>query len=93
MIIVKNSSNKVTKVSINKWGKDGNTGYWDINPGDTASWNRTDGRGFVMSIIRENEDQKSYFVLANSNIVIYDKDATGYGKNVQDNGRWIYPLN
>ncbi|OCQ54003.1 hypothetical protein Ppb6_00728 [Photorhabdus australis subsp. thailandensis] len=94
MIYVKNASNKLVLVAINKWGKKGGTGYFNINPGTVEGWDRTDGRGFVMSIIREGEaEPKPYFVLSNSNIIIHDKDITGYGRDVEDSDHWIYPLN
>ena len=62
-------SNTNIEVAVNRWGKDGNTDFFNIETEKTETWDRSDERGFVMSL-KIDSTQKSYFVLHNSVIVV-----------------------
>ncbi len=68
------------KVSINKWGDSGNTDYFHIATGTPESWDRTDSRGFVMAVIRNNGHPSKYYVLANNDVTISNHDVKRDGK-------------
>lgn len=61
MTDVVNKTVHVISVSINKWGNDGNTGFFDIVPGATEHWDRSDQRGFVM-YVNINQSANPYYV-------------------------------
>lgn len=67
MIQVTNDLNKKISVAINQWGNDGSTKPYDIVSNATETWDRTDQRGFIMTL--ETDDEKDiYFVTCNSKI-------------------------
>ena len=77
-IRVKNTnpaSAETFNVAINEWGSGGETGYFPVTPGKTESWDRTDVRGFVMSV-QEGGLTIPYFVAAGDNITL-SLDASG----------------
>ena len=52
-IKVNNQSDQDIRVSINHWGKGGDTTYFAISgDGGHESWDRSDPRGFVMAVQR-----------------------------------------
>ncbi|WP_242688027.1 hypothetical protein [Photorhabdus stackebrandtii] len=55
MIYVKSLSETVVKVAISKWSsEEGNDEYIEINTGEVAQWDRSDGRGFLMAVARKD---------------------------------------
>lgn len=54
-LFVTNSSTDVVEVAINIW-ESGHPGYFAIETGDgnTAGWFRSDARGFIMAVLRNN---------------------------------------
>lgn len=71
MITVNNSTGKSIDVAINRWGTGGSTEFFTISSGSNGTWNREDGRGFVMVITKKNEDRRTgtyWFVRYNANI-------------------------
>jgi len=69
MITVKNTSGAPIEVSINRWGTGGSTEFFTIQDGKDENWDRTDDRGFVMSV-NKSGTTTPYYVLYNSNIDI-----------------------
>ncbi len=84
MIKVGNNNVADLKVSINKWDDGGDTTYFTIISGKQETWNRTDDRGFVMSV-KKNDNVKAYYVLSGRDIVVSNN-------NVTRNGTVIEPL-
>ena len=72
---VKNESNRQLSVSFDHWGKDGDTSWFSIAHGKSESWDRSDERGFVMAV-RLGGEEKPYYILSDSSIVIYDDRVT-----------------
>ncbi|MDR2532932.1 MAG: hypothetical protein LBC82_08855 [Oscillospiraceae bacterium] len=71
-ISVKNTGSQPCEVSVNQWGAGEQTGFFTLKGGDKGSWNRTDKRGFVMSIKRGNLTYP-FFVTANSEVDINER--------------------
>ena len=69
MIKVTNNSGASIKVSINQWGTDGSTRYFTIENSKDENWDRTDDRGFVMTINTAGT-VTPYYILYNSNIKV-----------------------
>ncbi|ERT11075.1 hypothetical protein [Photorhabdus temperata] len=83
MINIKNNTGKQISVSINHWDTDGtsaNDSYYSLDPGSNDNWNRADPRGYIMSI-KKDDTSLSYFVLANTNIVIEEDRVTKVTEN------------
>lgn len=84
-ITVTNSSTFTVSVAINQWGNDGDTSYFELDANSaTESWDRTDERGFVMSVIF-NGTAQPYCVNAGDNITIVDGPGPGQ-ITILDNG-------
>nr|AMN88678.1 IPD072Dc [Pseudomonas ficuserectae] len=83
-ITVTNKSSKKIEASINKWGSDGDTKFFGIDSGKQESWDRSDDRGFVLSLKR-NGTQAPYYVQATSKIEIENSA-------VKDHGETIHPV-
>ncbi|AZD28836.1 hypothetical protein [Pseudomonas chlororaphis] len=83
-INVTNNSSHTIEVAINHWGKDGDTRFFSIASGNHESWDRSDSRGFVLSL-QKNGAQNPYYAQASSDIKV---DING----VTDQGEPIYPL-
>jgi hypothetical protein len=83
-ITVTNNSSHTIEVAINQWGDDGDTRFFSIANGKNESWDRSDGRGFVLSL-QKNGAQNPYYVQAGSNIKVDNNVVT-------DQGEAIYPL-
>lgn len=83
-IQVHNASSQDIDVAINHWGKPGDCSYFCIKPLKTEVWDRSDVRGFVMSLNR-NGHALPYYVNHNSNIKVTDDE-------VLDGGKIIKPL-
>lgn len=66
-VVVENSSDSAIKVSVNRWGTGGKTGYFKLSAKENGTWDREDKRGFVVSIIRidnnsgKEESAKQYY--------------------------------
>ncbi|MCT8343061.1 MULTISPECIES: hypothetical protein [Photorhabdus] len=83
MIYAKNISDKVVKVSINKWGsEEGDDEYVDINPGEVAQWGRSDERGFLMSVARKDSVTLLYSIRSNGYIIIYNNSVENNGSRI-----------
>lgn len=80
-ITVSNDGVPDLKVSINKWGDSGNTTYFPIDTRSPESWNRTDTRGFVMSV-KKHGDLDNYYVFAGSKVSISEKSVIRDGKEI-----------
>jgi hypothetical protein len=78
-----NRSDSTISVSINQWGKDGNTGVFEIRPGGEEPWDRSDPRGFVMYMTSQRQSA-AYYVRAGDRIVVWNT-------SVEANGRKISP--
>ncbi|WP_429930775.1 hypothetical protein [Agrobacterium vitis] len=72
-ITVFNASNFKIQASINHWGSEGSTNPYEISPGKTDSWGRSDKRGFVL-FIESNGKTGSYLVWATSNVVVENNE-------------------
>ena len=83
-ISVKNNSSNKIEVAINQWGNDGQTGYFALSVDGSDTWNRSDSRGFVLSL-RKRGTEKPYYVQSDSSIVVGNTE-------VKDNGRILTPL-
>ncbi|WP_030131237.1 hypothetical protein [Pseudomonas sp. QTF5] len=83
-ITVTNNSSHTIEVAINQWGDDGDTSFFSIANGKNESWDRSDDRGFVLSL-QKNGAQYPYYVQASSNIKVDNNGVT-------DQGEAIYPL-
>jgi len=81
--VTNNSSNKI-EVAINKWGNDGDTSFFSIGKEKKETWDRSDSRGFVLSLKRSGT-QKPYYVQADSLIAVGNTD-------VKDGDRIIDPI-
>ncbi|KAA6167471.1 hypothetical protein F3K50_24770 [Pseudomonas marginalis] len=83
-ISVKNNSSNKIEVAINQWGDNGNTGYFALSVDGSDTWDRSDSRGFVLSL-RKGGTEKPYYVQSDSSITVGNTD-------VKDNGRVLTPL-
>ncbi|AZD07608.1 MULTISPECIES: hypothetical protein [Pseudomonas] len=83
-ITVTNNSSNPIEVAINHWGSDGDTSFFSVGNGKQETWDRSDSRGFVLSL-KKNGAQHPYYVQASSKIEV-DNNA------VKDQGRLIEPL-
>lgn len=81
---VTNTSNNTIQVAINQWGNSGDTRYFGINQNSTETWDRTDERGFVMSLKRSGS-QLPYYVQSSSNITVSDD-------TIKDGEKTLKPL-
>jgi hypothetical protein len=70
-IEITNNGRSAAEFAINRWGSDGSTDYFEVVPGKSESWDRTDVRGFVMSV-RYNGSVHPYYVQAKSMIEFKD---------------------
>ena len=83
-ISVKNNSSNKIEGAINHCGNDGPTGYFALSVVGSDTWNRSDSRGFVLSL-RKGGTEKPYYVQSDSSIVVGNTE-------VKDNGRILTPL-
>ncbi len=81
MIDVTNSSDQEIEVAINQWGDDGETGFFDISPGEKEEWQRYDEKGFLM-IVKKGGAQRPYYVLHNSSIIVSNDKVTDSGSTI-----------
>ncbi len=88
---VLNNFSQTISVAINHWGSDGDTSFFAITPGKAESWDRSDDRGFVMSV-KVNGSQLPYFVQANDKIVVEEGGSPIPPYRVLANGRVLTPL-
>ena len=80
MITVSNKgTNPNVEAAVNQWGKDGDTHYFPIGIGKSETWNRGDDRGFVLAV-QIVPNRKSYLVVSNSTVEIYDTEISIDGK-------------
>jgi hypothetical protein len=68
MKVTNNTSGKIS-VAVSRWGTDGSTDYFNIECGKYDTWDRSDERGFIMSL-RANTSTHSYFIKYNSDIYV-----------------------
>jgi len=78
---VTNSSAQVIKVSISHWGTEGKTGDFALKPGDHDTWERSDGRGFIM-VVKKTAAQRPYYIQAKSDIIVSDDKVTDGGSTL-----------
>ncbi|MBS0246916.1 MAG: hypothetical protein JSR61_09875 [Proteobacteria bacterium] len=83
MISVTNARATPVNVAINQWGTGGDTNYFALSNKQTETWDRTDMRGFVMSLSVAGR-AAPYLVFAGSKVTVGDKNVTIDGE--------IYPL-
>ncbi|MBN9294622.1 MAG: hypothetical protein J0G96_11655 [Flavobacteriia bacterium] len=67
-ITVKNETANEINVSINKWGRDGDTSYFKIKSQKSETWDRSDDRGFVMYLSESGILDGPYYVRAGSTV-------------------------
>ncbi|PQQ31889.1 hypothetical protein C6H64_04735 [Photorhabdus luminescens] len=83
MIYVKNFSDNVVKVAISKWSsEEGNDEYIEINPEEVVQWDRSDKRGFLMSVVREDNTPELYSIKSDGYLIINNN-------NIENNGEEI----
>ncbi|MQL49212.1 hypothetical protein GEA64_15135 [Photorhabdus khanii] len=83
MIYVKSLSETVVKVAISKWSsEEGNDEYIEINTGEVAQWDRSDGRGFLMAVARKDSVTMLYSIKSNGYIIIYDNSVVNNGRDI-----------
>ncbi|PQQ23248.1 hypothetical protein [Photorhabdus hindustanensis] len=83
MIYVKNLSDNVVKVAISKWSsEEGNDEYIEINPEEVVQWDRSDRRGFLMSVVREDNIPELYSIKSDGYLIINNN-------NIENNGEEI----
>ncbi|MCC8465574.1 hypothetical protein [Photorhabdus bodei] len=83
MIYVKSLSDNMVKVAISKWSSDeGNDEYIEINKGEVAQWNRSDQRGFLMSVARKDSVTLLYSIRLNGYVIIYDNVVYNNGSQI-----------
>ena len=78
-------------VAINRWGNDGDTGRFPVKQGMTETWERSDASGFIMVVsigkTPETARSASYFVQADSDIVVEDHKVTDKGRKISAHER------
>ncbi|TDB45344.1 hypothetical protein [Photorhabdus luminescens] len=84
-INIKNNTSAQISVSINHWDTDSqrtpvNDSYYSLAPGSNDTWSRADPRGYIISI-KKDDTTLSYFVLANTNVVIEEDRVTKVTEN------------
>ena len=89
-IQVDNYTSSGVKVSIDQWGRGGNTSHWTVAAADgnvpgSEKWDREDGRGFIMTLARHGAGDVPYYVRTNAVISVRDDV-------VEENGRSIAPV-
>lgn len=72
-IKVQNTKSNVIEVCINKWGDDGDTSYFSINPNSTETWSRSSDKPFIM-IVKQGNKFLTYCVSSKRDIVVSDGD-------------------
>ncbi|KGM26490.1 hypothetical protein [Photorhabdus akhurstii] len=83
MIYAKNISDNVIKVSMSKWSsEEGDDKYFDINPGEVSQWNRSDKRGFLMSVARKDSATLLYSIKSDGYIIIYNNSVENNGNRI-----------
>ncbi|MBS9432000.1 hypothetical protein [Photorhabdus hainanensis] len=83
MIYVKSLSENVVKVAISKWSSDeGNDEYIEINKGEVVQWDRSDRRGFLMSVARKDSVTLLYSIRLNGYVIIYDNGVYNNGSQI-----------
>lgn len=80
-----NATSSRIRVSVNRWGTDGDTDYYTIEAGKNETWDRIDPRGFVMTI-DQHGSVTPYYVMSDSNITVY-------ADRVTDNNKTLKPAN
>ncbi|OCA52452.1 hypothetical protein [Photorhabdus namnaonensis] len=83
MIYVKNLSENMVKVAMSKWSsEEGNDEYIEINPEEVVQWDRSDKRGFLMSVVREDNIPELYSIQSDGYLIINNN-------NIENNGEQI----
>ncbi|WP_323838329.1 hypothetical protein [Photorhabdus africana] len=83
MIYVKSLSENMVKVAISKWSSDeGNDEYIEINKGEVAQWDRSDQRGFLMSVVREDNISVLYSIKSDGYLIIYSNKVENNGSRI-----------
>lgn len=88
-INITNQSQLPIEVAINRYGKEGDTDYFTIAAFGDNSWNRSDSRGYIMSV-KNGGAETPYFVRFDSGITFQRKDGTLV---VKDGDMEIKPVN
>jgi hypothetical protein len=73
MPTIANNSKNAIQVSVNEWGDEGgiSTDWFEMKPGESDSWHRTDSRGYVMAV-NQGGYVTPYYILPDSEISIFD---------------------
>ncbi|MCW7546675.1 hypothetical protein OO184_01600 [Photorhabdus sp. APURE] len=83
MIYVKSLSENMVKVAISKWSSDeGNDEYIEINPGEVVQWDRSDQRGFLMSVVRKDNILELYSIKSDGYLIIYSNKIENNGEEI-----------
>ncbi len=62
-LTVINNNNTTIQVAINQWESDRKTRYFIIPKGQSETWDRSDEKGYVMSVkIGESANETQYYV-------------------------------
>lgn len=92
-ITVNNHCHGAISVGINHWGYSGKTNYFEIQPGNTETWERDDPRGVIMMVETFGTPSWNipYFVFKDSTIDVYNMDDWSQGQDVRDGGAQLRP--
>lgn len=86
-IHVNNACSGTLRVAVDHWGKSGNTSPFEIAPSETEVWDRSDPRGYVMSV--QYRGYIGPYVVGPGNTVVVSE--AGNGIQVTINGVTVHP--
>jgi hypothetical protein len=84
MTKVTNLTNMPIQASINQWGSDGDTSWFNISSSNTETWDRSDPRGYVLSLSVQGSTSP-FYVFGKSNVTVQSD-------GVFRDGEAIFPL-
>lgn len=83
-IQINNSSDRNIQVAINFWSSVGaNSSFYNVSPGKTDSWGRSDGRGYILLIRQTNYAERSFFVRTSDYVSVTNNAVYINGKPAQ----------
>ncbi len=80
MIRENSETNSEITVAINTWDR-GDTSNKRIPGGRSQEWNRSDKRGFVMTVSKGGSTD-NYYVLFDSRVSVFEKEVTRNNKKI-----------
>ncbi|MGE8416174.1 MAG: hypothetical protein ACN6QY_27775 [Pseudomonas sp.] len=83
-LTITNGASTSVDVAVSAWRNDGNDSYYSIAQAESSTWDRSDARGYLMSVKMKSK-VKVYYVSQSSKIVIGDSV-------VKDQGQTLTPL-